>query len=55
MSDRSKAVVPLGAALVFVVVILVWAAIIAQAQECTEAGGAYVRGVVWFQCVGAEE
>lgn len=54
MSQKREGVIGLYAAVWIVVVIFTWMFIGVGYQNCTEAGGQYVRGVVWFQCINEE-
>lgn len=50
MSAR-KPVIGIYQAIIVVAAIFVWLGIAAGCQRCTDEGGQYVRGVVWFECV----
>jgi hypothetical protein len=37
---------------VFVIVAIVWSFILAGKRACEDEGGRFVRGVLWFECIG---
>jgi hypothetical protein len=49
MSDETK--LKLLSGLVFVGILSVFVAIGVQWKGCHDAGGTFVRGAVWFQCI----
>lgn len=49
-----RPMISLPMALLVVAAIFVLTLMGAGYQDCTEKGGTYVRGVLWFQCIEAD-
>lgn len=53
--DRhDRADIPALTVLLVLVGVVAWTLIVWQRGECMERGGTFVRGVLWFECVGTK-